>query len=49
MAHNTIFSNYRFGTQVQEKEGAVYDVQATHETQDISDQHGEIANKHSGH
>lgn len=50
MAHNTMFSNYRFGTAVLEKEGAVYDVQATHETQDVkSDQHGETANKHSGH
>jgi hypothetical protein len=41
MAHNTMFSNYRFGTKVLEKEGAVYDAQATHETQDfISDQMG---------
>ncbi|MGP0593843.1 carboxypeptidase-like regulatory domain-containing protein [Nitrospira sp. T9] len=50
MAHNTMFSNYRFGTEVLEKEGAVYDVQATHETQDIlSDQHGQTANTHSTH
>jgi hypothetical protein len=50
MAHNTMFPNYRFGTAVLEKEGAVYDVQATHETQDIqSNQHGESPSMHSGH
>jgi hypothetical protein len=50
MAHNTMFPNYRFGTEVLEKEGAVVDVQVTHETQEIqSDQHGETPNKHSGH
>ena len=33
MAHNTMSPNYRYGTEVLEKEGAVYDIQTTHETQ----------------
>ncbi|MDH4360741.1 MAG: carboxypeptidase regulatory-like domain-containing protein [Nitrospirota bacterium] len=50
MAHNTMFPNYRFGTAVLEKEGAVYDVQATHETQEIqTNQHGGAPMDHSGH
>lgn len=50
MAHNTMFPNYRFGTEVLEKEGAVVDVQVTHETQKIqSDQYGETPVTHSGH
>jgi hypothetical protein len=50
MAHNTMFPNYRFSTEVLEKEGAVYDIQATHETQEIQkDQHGKTSNPHSAH
>lgn len=50
MAHNTMFPNYRFGTEVLEKEGAVVDVQVTHETQEIpNDQRGETSGMHSGH
>lgn len=50
MAHNTMFPNYRFGTEVLEKEGAVVDVQVTHETQEIpNDQRRETSGMHSGH
>jgi len=50
MAHNTMSPNYRYGTEVLEKEGAVYDIQATHETQDIqNNQHGGSPAPHSSH
>jgi hypothetical protein len=50
MAHNTMYPNYRFGTEVLEKEGAVVDVQVTHETQEIQTDHqGETSGIHSGH
>ena len=47
MAHNTMSPTYRYGTEVLEKEGAVYDIQATHEIQE--NQHGESSDPHANH
>ncbi len=49
-SHNTLSPKYRFGTAVLEKEGAVVDIQVTHETQQLhSEQQEETAPTHSGH
>lgn len=37
MAHTTMSSNYRFGTEALEREGAVIDIQVTHEEQSQQD------------
>jgi hypothetical protein len=49
LAHNTLNPKYRFGTEVLEKEGAVVDIQVTHETQKHPDDQEEASPTHSGH